>query len=140
MVGKDLAGIKLESTKESLTGQGGFLAFGESLEGMQLRKPVTQQLPAPGSNRGFGPDVFVQALITRHQGPSPRHEIPEARLGFQGGEGPESVHIKRRLPGLYGEPSVRGMDPRVVPKGRSLDVASEGKGIGGWGEIPGLCR
>ncbi len=29
MVRKDLAGIKLERTDEPLTGQGGFLAFGE---------------------------------------------------------------------------------------------------------------
>ena len=64
MVRKDLAGIKLERTDEPLTGQGGFLAFGEYLEGMQLRKRVTQHLPAPGSNRGYGPETFVRSLVT----------------------------------------------------------------------------
>ena len=64
MVRNDLAGIKLEQTDEPLTGQGGFLSFGEYLKGMQLRKRVERHLPAPGSNRGFDPGVFVQTLIS----------------------------------------------------------------------------
>ncbi len=64
MVRNDLAGIKLKQTTEPLTGQGGFLAFGEYLRGMKLRERVATHLPAPGSNRGFGPDVFVQTLIS----------------------------------------------------------------------------
>ncbi len=64
MVRNDLAGIKLEQTTEPLTGQGGFLAFGEYLKGMRLRERVKAHLPTPGSNRGFGPEVFVQALIS----------------------------------------------------------------------------
>ena len=64
MVRNDFAGIKLEQTTEPLTGQGGFLAFGEYLKGMRLRERVMTHLSAPGSNRGFGPEVFVQALIS----------------------------------------------------------------------------
>ena len=64
MVRNDLTGIKLKQTFEPLTGQGGFLAFGEYLRGMKLRERVATHLPAPGSNRGFGPDVFVQTLIS----------------------------------------------------------------------------
>ena len=64
MVRNDLTGIKLKQTFEPLTGQGGFLAFGEYLRGMKLRERVATHLPAPGSNRGFGPDVFVHTLIT----------------------------------------------------------------------------
>ena len=64
MVRNDLTGIRLKQTFEPLTGQGGFLAFGEYLRGMKLRERVATHLPAPGSNRGFGPDVFVQTLIS----------------------------------------------------------------------------
>jgi hypothetical protein len=64
MVRNDLTGIKLKQTTEPLTGQGGFLAFGEYLRGVRLRERVSTHLPAPGSNRGFGPDVFVHTLIT----------------------------------------------------------------------------
>ncbi len=56
--------IKLDRTGEALTGQGGFLAFGEYLNGMKVRERVEQHLPVPGSNRGFAPGVFVQSLIT----------------------------------------------------------------------------
>lgn len=56
--------IKLERTDEALTGQGGFLAFGEYLKGMKVRERVEEHLPEPGSNRGFSPGVFVQSLIT----------------------------------------------------------------------------
>ena len=31
---------------------------------MQLRKRVTQHLPAPGSNRGYEPEIFVRSLVT----------------------------------------------------------------------------
>jgi hypothetical protein len=64
MVRNACTGIKLGQTDEPLTGQGGYLAFGEYLKGMRLSERVNRHLPAPGSNRGFGPDVFVQTLIT----------------------------------------------------------------------------
>ncbi|MGC8529761.1 MAG: IS1380-like element ISLsp5 family transposase, partial [Leptospirillia bacterium] len=38
--------IILAQTLEPLTGQGGFLAFGEYLKGMKLRERVSQHLPA----------------------------------------------------------------------------------------------
>ena len=55
--------IKLERTEESLTGQGGFLALLEYIDGMRIGERVTAHLPAPGSNRGYDPSVFVQALM-----------------------------------------------------------------------------
>ena len=63
MVNRELSGINLERTNERLTGQGGFLAFGEYLKGMKIPDLVKRHLPAPGSNRGFGPEVFVQSLV-----------------------------------------------------------------------------
>lgn len=63
MVARDLSGIKLDRTDEPLTGQGGFLAFGEYLKGMKLRERVERHLPAPGSNRGFAPSLFVESLV-----------------------------------------------------------------------------
>ena len=64
MARNDPDGIGLEQTPDPLTGQGGFLAFGESLRRVRLRERVATHLPAPGSNRGVGPEVFVQALIS----------------------------------------------------------------------------
>lgn len=62
MVNADTNRIKLERTEETLTGQGGFLALLEYVEGMRIGERVTAHLPAPGSNRGYDPRVFVQAL------------------------------------------------------------------------------
>ncbi len=64
MVRNGQMGIKLERTDEPLTGQGGYLPFFEYLRGMDLRKLVERHLPAPGSNRGYEPEVFVQTLVT----------------------------------------------------------------------------
>ena len=62
MVRNGFTGIKLARTDEPLTGQDGYLAFGEYLRGMKVRERVERHLPAPGSNRGFSPSVFVEAL------------------------------------------------------------------------------
>jgi len=64
MGGNACTGINRGQTGEPLTAQGGSLAFGESLKGMRRSERVNRHLPARGSNRGFGPDVFVQTLIT----------------------------------------------------------------------------
>jgi hypothetical protein len=64
MVRNALTRIKIEQTDEPLTGQGGFLAFGEYMRGMRLEERVNRHLPAPGSNRGFDPSVFVRTLVT----------------------------------------------------------------------------
>ena len=64
MVRNEVTRIKIGQTDEPLTGQGGFLAFGEYMRGMRLEERVNRHLPAPGSNRGFDPGVFVQTLIS----------------------------------------------------------------------------
>lgn len=64
MLRNNLERIKIGQTDEPLTGQGGFLAFGEYLKGMRIEERVNTHLPPPGSNRGFDPGVFVQTLIT----------------------------------------------------------------------------
>ena len=55
MVRNGRTSIKLGQIDEPLTGQGGFLAFGEYMRGMRLTERVNRHLPASGSNRGFDP-------------------------------------------------------------------------------------
>lgn len=64
MLRNELTRIKIGQTDEPLTGQGGFLAYGEYMRGMKVRERVNTHLPPPGSNRGFDPGVFVQTLVT----------------------------------------------------------------------------
>ena len=52
MVRNDITGIKIDRTDDSLTGQGGFLALLEYIDGMRIGEWITVHLPAPGSNRG----------------------------------------------------------------------------------------
>ncbi len=63
MVNGEGNGIKLMRTEEPLTGQGGLLAFLEYVAGMRIEERVTAHLPAPGSNRGFAPSLFVWSLM-----------------------------------------------------------------------------
>ena len=63
MVRIEVTRIKIGQTDELLTGQGGFLAFGESMKGMRLEERV-MHLPAPGCNRGFDPGVSVRTSVS----------------------------------------------------------------------------
>jgi len=55
--------FKIERTKEELTAHGGLALLAEYNHGLGLRQLSDQHLPAPGSNRGYAPSVFVENLI-----------------------------------------------------------------------------
>lgn len=63
MVRDTLRGIKLEATQEPLTAQGGAVAFLEYMRAMKRGERAKDVLPAPGSNRGYGPEVYVNAFV-----------------------------------------------------------------------------
>ncbi|MBI3578103.1 MAG: IS1380 family transposase, partial [Ignavibacteriales bacterium] len=60
--------FKLERTEEELTAHGGLALMAEYNHGLKLREWVDRSLPAPGSNRGYSPSVFVDSLVLMLQG------------------------------------------------------------------------
>ncbi len=63
MIRQTVLGFKIESTQEQLTAHGGLALLAEYNRGLGLRQLSDQHLPAPGSNRGYAPSVFVESLV-----------------------------------------------------------------------------
>jgi len=68
MIRQTVFGFKIERTEEELTGRGGLALLAEYNHGIGLRNLVDEHLPGPGSNRGFKPSAFVDALVLMLQG------------------------------------------------------------------------
>lgn len=68
MIQQTIFPFKLELTKEVLTARSGLALFAEYNHGIGLRELVEKYLPAPGSNRGFKPSVFVNSMVLMLQG------------------------------------------------------------------------
>ncbi len=68
MIQQTVLPFKIEITKEKLTAHGGLALMAEFNHGIGLRGLVDKYLPEPGSNRGFAPSVFVDALILMLEG------------------------------------------------------------------------
>lgn len=68
MIRQTVLPFKLEMTSEDLTAHGGLSLLSEFNEGLGLGALVDSHLPAPGSNRGLSPSVFVDALVLMFQG------------------------------------------------------------------------
>jgi hypothetical protein len=60
---RGVANVQIETTGETLTGQGGFLGFLEYLRATKIAEIVRSFLPAPGNHRGYCPSVFVGTLL-----------------------------------------------------------------------------
>ncbi len=63
MIRQTVLGFKLGRTGEALTAHGGLALMAEFCHRLKLGGLVNEHLPAPGSNRGYEPSVFVEALI-----------------------------------------------------------------------------
>ena len=63
MIRQTALGFKIERTEEELTAHGGLALLEEYHHGLGLRQLSDQHLPAPGSNRGYAPSVFVESLV-----------------------------------------------------------------------------
>lgn len=67
MIQQTIFPFKIAATKESLTSRSGSALFAEYNHGIGLRELTDKHLPAPGSNRGFKPSVFVNSLVLMFQ-------------------------------------------------------------------------
>lgn len=68
MIQQTIFPFKIATTKEVLTARGGLALFAEYNHGIGLRELADKHLPAPGSNRGFSPSVFVDSMVLMLQG------------------------------------------------------------------------
>ena len=55
--------FELESTNDLLTSRAGLVCVAELMKSLNFFDLVDQHFPAPGSNRGFKPSVFVNSLV-----------------------------------------------------------------------------
>lgn len=68
MIQQTVFPFKIEVTKARLTGHAGLALMAEFNHGIGLRELTDRHLPEPGSNRGFKPSVYVDALVLMLQG------------------------------------------------------------------------
>ena len=55
--------FKLEATDELLTANAGLALFGEFVRGLGLLRWLSQEMPKPGSGRGYQSDAYVTPLV-----------------------------------------------------------------------------
>jgi hypothetical protein len=55
--------FKLEATDELLTANAGLVLFGEFLRGLGLHRWLAQEMPPPGSGRGYAASAYVTPLV-----------------------------------------------------------------------------
>ena len=156
----------VESTDEKLTPRAGAILFGEYLKGLGLEKLSNHYLPMPGSNRGYEPFVYLNALILMlHSGGRVMEDIrilksdqgmrtllnmkniPEAdsigkwlkRIGLLGVYGIEKLNrhlLKSHLKGLDDTDLVLDIDATVIEAEKST-ARSTYKGPPGYTPIVG---
>jgi hypothetical protein len=68
MIQQTVFPFKIEIAKERLTAHGGLALMAEFNHGIGLRVLTDQNLPGPGSNRGFDPSEIVDAVVLMLQG------------------------------------------------------------------------
>lgn len=55
--------FKVEATDEGLTANAGLALFGEFIRGLGFHRWVTQEMPKPGSGRGYEAGVYIRPLV-----------------------------------------------------------------------------
>jgi hypothetical protein len=55
--------FKLEATNEMLTANAGLALFGEFIQGLGFSRWLEQEMPLPGSGRGYMAPFYVQPLV-----------------------------------------------------------------------------
>jgi hypothetical protein len=72
--------VELKTSKQKITPHSGLLLAYESILGLRLDQAINQELPQPGSNRGFRPSEYVVPLIlTQHGGGRELEDIGKLR-------------------------------------------------------------
>ncbi|WP_301100511.1 hypothetical protein [Propionivibrio sp.] len=51
--------FKLEATDEMLTANAGLALFGEFIRGLGFSRWLSQEMPKPGSGRGYQADAYI---------------------------------------------------------------------------------
>ena len=55
--------FKLEATDEMLTANAGLALFGDFVQGLGFSRWLAQEMPKPGSGRGYEASVYVKPLV-----------------------------------------------------------------------------
>ncbi|NRA24633.1 MAG: IS1380 family transposase, partial [Oleispira sp.] len=60
---------KLATTNDKLTSRAGLVVVAQLMNSLDLAKSIDKHFPAPKSNRGFSPSIFIQTFILmQHEG------------------------------------------------------------------------
>lgn len=111
--------FKLEATEELLTANAGLALFGEFVRGLGLSRWLAQEMPRPGSGRGYEADAYVTPLVLMLTG------------------GGRSLEDLRTLKGDTALATVlkQGALPSTDAVGDWLRRTGEGAGLSGLGRI-----
>lgn len=111
--------FKLEATEESLTANAGLVLFGEFVRGLGLSRWLEQDMPKPGSGRGYAAQAYVTPLVLMLAG---------------GGRSLEDLRMIERDAGLVRLLKLESM-PSTDAVGDWLRRMGEGAGLEGLGRI-----
>ena len=60
--------FKVEATEEMLMANAGLALFGEFARGLGLRRWIEQEMPLPGSRRGYEAGAYIEPLVLMFTG------------------------------------------------------------------------
>jgi HPt (histidine-containing phosphotransfer) domain-containing protein len=63
MIAQNLLSYKIERTEEEITPRSGLAIYAEFLRALKLDKLIAEQMPLPGSNRGYKAWQYIQPLM-----------------------------------------------------------------------------
>lgn len=111
--------FKLEATDESLTANAGLVLFGEFVGGLGFSRWLEQDMPKPGSGRGYAAQAYVRPLVLMLAG---------------GGRSLEDLRMIERDAGLVRLLKLESL-PSTDAVGDWLRRMGEGAGLEGLGRI-----
>jgi hypothetical protein len=148
MIRQTVFPFKIKTTNETLTARSGLALFAEYNHGIGLRKLADKYLPAPGSNRGFKPSVFVDSMVLMLQGGGRSFEdLRELKndhglmnlIGYANIPDPDTAgdwarrmgDIKRGQSGLKGLDEVRdAINHRIMKRDKAEDYTLDADATG----------
>jgi hypothetical protein len=111
--------FKLEATEEMLTANAGLALFGEFARGLGLSRWLAQEMPKPGSGRGYEADLYIAPLVLMLTG---------------GGRSLEDLRILKRDTAMAMVLNQETL-PSTDAAGDWLRRMGEGTGLAGLGRI-----
>ena len=83
--------FKLAATDKPMTAQSGVVLHGEFIQGLGVHRWLEQEMPKPGSKRGYGPTQQVLPLL-----------LIDLRWPFSGGPAHDSCGLRPSPPAASG--------------------------------------